>query len=206
MEHEVPCYVIFVEQGEERVMYAAPLDSDDANYFQNCVIPNLQPLSDEEYGNGPAAILHTLARFSYILHKNCVYWCIEWRPGLIVVYFSPDRSMAWTALRSPIPDFGRRVPTEEDLRDYDADAINNQRNLVINAWDAQFDEDDRAFRGFTQADETTLREYQKAFEHVDALSEQLEARYSDSAEFQQWMAQAKSNLTQWAGEGIRVKS
>ena len=54
----------------------------------------------------PAAILHTFARYSYIIYRNNVYWCAEWEPGLIVVRFSPDGSLAWTALRSPIPNFG----------------------------------------------------------------------------------------------------
>src|SRR5437773_6819026 len=106
-------YVIFVEKTErETVMFTGPLDSGDRHYFENGIFPALRPLSDDEYMNGPAVILHTLARFSYILYNNDVYWCAEWDPGLIVVRFSPGGAMAWSAFRSPIPNFGGREPDD----------------------------------------------------------------------------------------------
>src|SRR4051812_27723301 len=93
-------YVIFVDQGEEEgVMLTAPLEGGDRDYLVNGIVPTMRPLSDEDYLQGPAAILHTLAKYSYILFRGDVYWCVEWEPGLLVVRFSPDGTMAWSALR-----------------------------------------------------------------------------------------------------------
>jgi hypothetical protein len=205
MEEAVPRYVIFVNEADVSVMYTAPLESDDAAYFLKHIFSNLRPLSNEQYANGPAAILHTLAKSSYILHQKAVYWCVEWEPGLVVIRFTPDKTMNWTALRSPVPTFGHRLPTQEDLRDYDENATNHQYNLVFHAWDAQFEEDMREYRGFSRADEDTLGVYRMALEHVNALGEELQLQYSQDADFQQWLSQAKSNLAQRAGDGIRVK-
>ena len=62
-------YVIFVEDDSEKepVMYAAPVPDGDYEFLQGEVIPTMRPMSDEQYMKGPAVILHTLARFSYIL-------------------------------------------------------------------------------------------------------------------------------------------
>jgi hypothetical protein len=193
-------YVIFLDE----VMLAAPLEEGDSNYLRSGVLPHLSPLSDEEYMQGPAVILHTLARYSYILWRKDVYWCSEWEPGLIVVRFSPDGGMVWAALRSPIPNFGGRRPTAEDRRNYDPDAENHQYNLVFNAWDAQFDEDWRKWRSFERAELKTAKAYQAALAHVNELGEQMQTRYSDEAKFARWTARCKRNLRKWAGKGIRV--
>lgn len=203
MAADTPRYVIFVDEGEESVMYAAPLEHNDAGYFLRGIVANLRPLSDDEYANGPAVILHTFARSSYVLYQSSVYWCVEWQPGLIVVRLSPDGPMAWTALRSPVPNFGGREPMPEDLGDYDEDA-NPQYNLVFGPWDAQSDEDLRAYHGFARVDAQTTSTYEAAFAHVNALGEQLRSRYSDEADLTRWAEQCKQNLAQWAGDGIRV--
>lgn len=196
MADDTPRYVIFVGEGEESEMHAAPLEPDVADYFLRGIRPNLRPLSDDEYANGPAVFLHTLAKSSYVLYQNSVYWCTEWEPGLIVVRLSPDGPMAWAALRSPVPNFGGREPLPEDLlHDYDEDA-NPQYNLIFTPWDALFDEERRA-------DAQTASVYEAAFNHVSALGEQQRSRYSDAAHAQ-WVEQCKQNLAQWAGEGIRV--
>lgn len=194
-------YVIFVHE----VMFTAPLAETDLNYFINGILPTLQPVSDEDYMQGPAVILHTAARFSYIIYQEDVYWCAEWQPGLIVVRFSPDCSMARTVLRSPIPDFGGRQAEEEDLRSYDEDAVNHQYNLVFRAWDAQFDEFLRERRSFQRADARIADVYRAAFVHADELGRQIQARYSDENEISRWTARCKKNLREWAGEGLRVK-
>ena len=209
MTQETPQYMIFVAQkGEADAMLAAPLEDDDRDYFVNGILPALRPLSDEDYMQGPAVMLHTAARFSYIVFRDDVYWCVEWDPGLIVVRFSPDGTMAWTALRSPIPDFGGRTPLEEDLRDYDEadeDAENHQYNLVFKAWDAQFDEDWRKWRSFKPADAQIVRTYQAALAHVLTLGEQMEVRYSGEDKYHPWVEQCERNMEKWAGEGVRVK-
>lgn len=193
-------YVIFVDGA----MLAAPLDEGDFEYFVSHIIPSLRAMSDEEYMEGPAVILHTFARYSYILYRNDVYWCAEWQPGLIVVRFSPDGGLAWTAMRSPIPNFGGREAAADDVHSYDEDAENHQYNLVFTAWDAQFDEADREWRSFRQVEDGTAEGYQAALAHADKLGEQMQARYSGGDKVSKWSARCKSNLRVWAGEGIRV--
>ena len=197
-------YLIFVDDRriESGVMFTAPLKAGDRRYFVDGVLPTLRPLTDEEYMSGPAVILHTLAKFSYIVYRNALYWCVEWEPGLIVVRFSAVEKMAWTALRSPIPNFGGRTPTAEDLRDYKESSENHQYNLVFNAWDAQFDEDWRRWRCFKKADAKTAKTYHAALVHVHALEEQMEARYSAPARFDRWVERCKRNLEKWAGNGV----
>lgn len=193
-------YVIFVDDD----MFVAPLEESDFQYLADHIVPNLQPLSDEDYLAGPAVLLQTPAPSSYILYRQEVYWCAEWEPGLVVVRFSPDGRMAWTALRSPIPNFGGREPMEEDERLYDEDAENHQYNLVFKAWDAQFDEDDRESRSFQEAEAEIESAYQAALAHANQLGEQIQARYSDDDKFSAWAEQCKSNIGAWAGEGIRI--
>jgi hypothetical protein len=200
---DTPQYVIFVGEGGEGEMHVAPLANGDADYFRRGIVANLRPLSDDEYANGPAVFLHTLAKSSYVLYQNSVYWCTEWEPGLIVVRFSPDGPMAWVALRSPVPNFGGREPLPEDLGDYDEDA-NPQYNLIFTPWDALFDDERRADDGFARADAQTVGVYESAFTRVSAIGEQLRMRYSDEAGLAQWAVQCKQNLTRWASTGIRV--
>lgn len=193
-------YVIFVDE----VMLAAPLEKGDHEYFVSRLLPHLQPLSDEDYMEGPAVILHTLARYSYIVYCKEIYWCVEWEPGLLVVRFAPDGPMAWAAFRSPIPNFGGRKPTTEDLRDYDEDAENRQYNLVFRAWDSQFDKQWRKLRSFRPADAKTAKVYHAAFAHVNELGDQLQSRLATKGQFNQWLAAGKRNLKQRAGAGIRA--
>lgn len=198
-------YVIFVEDENDEdgaVMHAAPVPDGDYEYLRDVVIPTLRPMSDEQYMKGPAVILHTFARFSYILFKDDLYWCSEWDPGLIVVRLSPDATISWTALRSPNPGFGGRKPTKEEIELFDEDAENHQYNLVFHAWDAQFDEQDRKTRSFTQADSRTKRKYSAALAHVDSLGVIMERRYAKSLE--KWADTCRKNLDKWAGEGIRA--
>lgn len=193
-------YAIFVDE----TMLAAQLEPGDFRYFVDGILPNLRPISDEDYMQGPAVILHTLARYSYIVYRNDVYWCAEWEPGLIMVRFSPDGSLAWTALRSPVPNFGGREALAEDLRDYDEDAENHQYNLVFRAWDAQFDEFWREARSFKPASSRIAGIFRAALSHPNQLGEQMQARYSDGDEYSRWTELCVRNLRQWAGEGIRV--
>ena len=197
-------YVIFVDQKDEkRVMLASPLKRAVANYLVNGILPTMRPLSDEAYMQGPGVVLSSLARFSYILYKSQVYWCVEWPPGLIVIRFSPDGTMAWSALRSPIPGFGGRTPNEEDLRNYDGTAENHQYRLVFDAWDAQFHPDPSTY-GFKQADKQTAEAYQAALQHVQSLGNQMKTRYSGGDEYASWVERCKRNLAESIGDGIRI--
>lgn len=55
-----------------------------------------------------------MARFSYFLENDNVYWCIEWPPGLVVVRFSKDGTMDRTAVRSQVQGFDERETEEEE--------------------------------------------------------------------------------------------
>jgi hypothetical protein len=195
-------YLITVTVDDEEVMHCATVPEKNAWYVRTHIIPRLRPLTDEEYMTGPAVVLQTFARSSYILHGVDLLWCVEWAPGLMVLRFSPDGSLAWTGLRSPVPNFAGREPMQEDIDAYDEDAENYQYNLVFNPWDAQFSDDDRESDGYAPADEATQRAYEAAVEHVDKLGEVMEARFSENRDA--WAADCKRNLDQWLGEGIRV--
>ncbi|SHM07017.1 hypothetical protein [Phytopseudomonas punonensis] len=192
-------YIVFIsEQCCSDGLYTGPVAPHDADYFTRGVIPHLQPLSDEEYLDGPAAILQTGARYSYLLSGEDLYWCVEWQPGLVVVKFSPDASMAWTALRSPVPNFGGRVALEVDTLQYDEDEENHQYNLVFRSWDAQFDEDHRAWGAFEPASPSEEAAFNAAIKHANMLSKQDQC--NDEKHRDRLMS-----FTARCGEGIRVK-
>lgn len=192
-------YVVFIsEQSCPDGLYTGSVAPQDADYFIRGVIPHLQSLSDKEYLDGPAAILKTGARYSYILSGEDIYWCVEWEPGLVVVKFSPDTSMAWAALRSPVPNFGGRLSLEVDTAQYDEDEENYQYNLVFRSWDAQFDEDYRVWGAFEPASSSEEAAFNVATRHANELSKQHQ---SDDQEHRERLAR----FTARCGEGIRVK-
>nr|WP_288498467.1 hypothetical protein [uncultured Pseudomonas sp.] len=192
-------YVIFIsEQSCPDGMYTGPVAPQDADYFNRSVIPHLQLLSNEEYLDGPAAILKTGARYSYLLSGEDIYWCVEWEPGLVVVKFSPDTSMAWAALRSPVPNFGDRVALEVDTAQYDEDEENHQYNLVFRSWDAQLDEDHRVWGDFEAASPGEEAVFNAAIRHANRLSNQHQCD-------EQAHRERLARLTARCGEGIRVK-
>lgn len=203
MQHSPMQYAIFVsgKKGQE-VLHTAPVAEDDARYLGERVLPTLQPLDDETYLNGPAMILHTGARSSYVLDGHDLLWCIEWEPGLLVLRFSPDGRMAWTALRSPVPGFGGRKPMPQDLEGYDEDAEDPQYNLVFHAWDAQFDEFSREHFGFAPAGDEAIERHASALRHPDSLAGQAAAR--NAREQKAWIADCQRRIASWAGEGLRL--
>ena len=175
-EYHIMQYIIFVYEGAEPaeddkpVLWSRPVPPGEEAYLRGSVLPAMRPLSDEEYRAGPARILDTAAHYSYVLDGDVVYWCIERAPGLVVVRFSPDGSMAQTELRSPNPEFGGRVATEEELENYDEDDEEraHQYSLVFDAWDAQFDEDEREEEWEVVDDETKSR-FDAALAHAQRM-------------------------------------
>jgi hypothetical protein len=119
-------YVINVcdDLNEPRV-FAAHVAANDASYIRRIAMM-LKPLSDDDYMNGPGALLYTLAKFSYVLDKDDLFWLIEWDPGLIVIWFSPTGNTKWSAIRSPVPNFGGREACDSDWRAYDENADDPQ--------------------------------------------------------------------------------
>ena len=162
-------YIIFSEEGEESVLRSHSLGPTSEAYLRENILPVMRPLSDDEYIDGPAKILGTAARFSYVLDDEVVYRCVEWGPGLVVVKFAPDKSLAWAELRSPNPQFGGREATDEEIESYDDTAENHQYNLVFDAWDAQFDEDE--LQEWQIVDDDTKNRFEAALAHVQMLGE-----------------------------------
>jgi hypothetical protein len=196
-------YAIFVEDKRGReVMHTAPVPEDDARFLRERVLPTLQPLDDATYLDGPAMILHTGARFSYVLDGDDLLWCVEWEPGLLVVRFSPDGRMAWTALRSPVPGFGGRKPLKQDLAGYDEDAEDPQYNLVFHAWDAQFDEFSRTHYAFAPASDDAKKRYAAGLRHPDGLVATVPERKGKARSA--WIAACQRRVQEWAGEGLRL--
>jgi len=186
-------------ENDEPEMYAGPVEHDECRYLR-LVQSKLKPLTDDEYLTGPAIILNTAARFSYVLDDEDVWWCIERDPGMIVVRFSPGGAMSWAVLRSPVPEFGGRDPDPIDVEDYDEDAPNPQYTLVFDPWDAQFCEQDREWGSFKPTDETVNEKWGRAMAHVSEISDQLSEKYPD---FDAWRALCMKNLEEWSGEGLR---
>jgi hypothetical protein len=195
-------YIIFVHgDGDAWELYTAPIAEKDAAYLQR-IIATLRPLSDEEYMHGPAVVLHTFAKYSYVLDGKDAYWCIEWQPGLIVVRLSPTGPLAWTAIRSPVPNFGGREATQADLDNYDEDAENPQYNLIFDPWDAQFEAQEREWKSFVPADAEVQTWFQCALAQVNELGQIMEQRFSQEREA--WSDRCMQNLEKWAGEGVRL--
>ncbi|NND04575.1 MAG: hypothetical protein HKN91_17505 [Acidimicrobiia bacterium] len=190
-------HVIWVSESSGDTPYSAPLSPENAKYLKRAC-EHLEPMSDEQYLNGPAAILGTLARSSYVLAGDDVLWCAEWDPGLLVFQFSPSGSMARVALRSPVPHFGGREATDEEHAAYNEDEPNPQYSVVFDAWDAQFEDDTRQWKGFSPADDETVARFEAALAHVNSLGQRL-GDLGDA-----WMESAKVNVDTWAGEGLRL--
>jgi hypothetical protein len=198
-------YVNFVYEGhDEPTLHIGPVPDSDATYLRKAAT-HLKPLSDGEYMTGPACVLRTAAKHSYVLDNHDVYWCVEWDPGLLVVRMSPGKQLQWVALRSPIPNFGGREPLPEDGDPDDYEGDNNpQYNLIFTPWDAQFDKQDREWGSFVPADDDVRTRFDNALAHVNSLVSVMESRYADNSD--DWFNQCNQNLEKWCGEGVRLNS
>ncbi|MBS0204772.1 MAG: hypothetical protein JSS49_17845 [Planctomycetes bacterium] len=196
-------FVNFVyEESEDPTLYTGPVPDGDAAYLRQAAA-HLKPLTDDEYMTGPAGVLSTMAKYSYVFDGDVLYWCIEWAPGLVIVKMAPDTELQWVAVRSPVPDFGGREPLPED-GDPDAhDEDNNpQYNLIFTPWDAQYDEQCRESGSFIPVDKQVQTRFENALARVNALSGVIESRFDDN---HNWVELCKENLKKWCGEGIRLK-
>ena len=197
-------YVNFVyEESDDPTLHTGPVPDDDAAYLRHAAA-HLKPLTDEQYMTGPAAVLHTMAKYSYVLDGEELYWCIEWDPGLVIVKMAPDTDMQWVALRSPIPNFGGREPLPEDGDPDEYDWDNDpQYNLIFRPWDAQYAKQNREWGSFVPADDHVQTRFENALARVNALGSVIESRYADHSD--NWFQLCKENLEQWSGEGVRLK-
>lgn len=189
-------YLITVFEGpeDEGSWYVGPLRPSSEAYLEDFVLPRLEPVSREDYDAGFRGILQTGARSVYVLDEDIVYWCVEFDPGLLVLRFDPSGAVAGVAMRSPVPEFGGREPTPEDLRDYDEELPNPQYRLIHDGWGAQFEAEERdAFRA---ASGRVLERFVRVVDQVDGEidvdlpEEELEAQLA--------------RVIAWAGEGVRL--
>lgn len=196
-------YVILVEhQDQAPAMYMAPVDADDADYLRKAAAA-MRPLSKEDYVAGPAALLHILVRYSYVLDGHDVYWCVEWTPGMIVIRFSPDGSMAWIGLQSPVPDFGGRKASKEEWDAYDEATANHQVNLIFEPWTAQFDEDERQSKGYVAANLQVEAAFEAALAGVNILGEEIDRQYGEQLE--DWAYRGEARVAEMVGAGVRLE-
>lgn len=187
-------HVIFDQSS--RLALTRPVAPEDAVYVSDAVAPRLRPLPTNDYFDGPAGILRTLARWSYVLDGEDVFWFVEWNPGLLAVRVSGrDGSLSSCALRSPNPEFGGRVASAEELAAYDEEAHDPQYSLVYRGWDPQLETDRRdEFRAAT----TDLQiRIDHAMAHLHALDAELERRIGGSTEA--WLERCRRSPI-WRGE------
>lgn len=201
-------YLVYVEDEEEDehgdatyTLNSGPVAIADANYLREAVAL-MKPLTDEQYMSGPAVLPHFMAKFSYVLDGETIFWCIEWDPGLIVLRVPLEGTFSWVALRSPIPDFGGREPIPVDREPSEYGFENNpQYNLVFDAWDAQSETEARE-RGFAQADDETHTIFEAAMLRLNEFEADLESQFGEH--YDSWLYQGKRNLAQWCGTGLRL--
>lgn len=199
-------YVNFVydDDSDDPTLHSGPVSDGDAAYLRQAAA-YLKPLTDEEYMTGPAAVLNSMAKYSYVLDGAELYWCIEWEPGLVIVRMAPDTEMLWVALRSPVPNFGGREPLPEDgdPDEYDDEDVDPQYNLIFTPWDAQYDKQKREWGSFVPADQHVQTRFEKALARANALGEVMETRNADDSD--SWFQLCIENLEKWCGKGVRLK-
>jgi len=182
-------YIIFAERDGEEDMLCRAVAPDEEAYLRQDVIPVLEPLSDEEYIHGPAALLHTLARFSYVLDGDALYWCVEWRPGLIVIRFEPDQPMQYASMRSTDGTFtGTR--TMEEINAAGDRTDDPQYNLVFESWDTQFNEELRA--KWPLASDLIRDRYNAALHSVQSMAIEMSKRFGEEQAYQAWLEQCRN--------------
>lgn len=170
-------YLIWVDDE----MQQGEVGPTEQAFVTEVVAPALQAMTEDEYKYGPAGILQTMARFSYVLWGDDVLWCVEWDPSLLVVRFSPDGSIAWAAIDSELGDEPERA---EDPR----------YKLVFDAWDAQLDVQQREWGGFVAAAADPQARWERAMATVNRITEALQAEFgNDDAAFEAWQARCESS-------------
>lgn len=196
-------YIIEVgESPEEMELYAAPVAESDAEYLRQAG-KYFMPLSREQITHGLAVIFQTGTRYSYVIDQDELLVCIEWQPGLLIIKVSEQQEFKWMALRSPIPNFGGRVPLPEDGDPDEYDDLDNpQYNLVFTPWDAQFDPDEREYYGFSPAGSDVEEQFERLRGRFDSMAQP--APSFDHPDYERWRRKCIENLNQWTGIGVRL--
>ena len=196
-------YIIQIgEDSNDMQLYAAPVVDSDAEYLNRAFI-HFKPLSHEEFNHGLAVVFQTGARYSYILNSDELLVGVEWQPGLLIVKVSLEHELQWVALRSPIPNFGGRVPLPEDGDPEGCEDLDNpQYNLVFTAWDAQFDSDDREYYEFAPAGVEIKLKCQSLLAKL-VLVGKNNPTYGNVG-YESWRRECIANLVNWCGTGVRL--
>lgn len=162
-------YLIYVEDDGGARYQAAKVAKEEAAYLKKA-LRLCSPLSRADYRAGPSAIVRTAAKAGWVATRDSMVWLVEWQPGLLVFDVGRD-AVSWTALRSPVPHFGGRPATKQQMNAFDEDAHNSQYRLIFAPWDAQFDEEDREHLGFADAGPKDVGRLERAHDLLNAWSE-----------------------------------
>lgn len=190
-------YVAFFDEDDESVMHVAEVGKTEYKFLTNQVLPSLKPLSAEQYMVGPAGVLHTFAKFSYVLFKGDLYWCIEWTPGLVIVRIRKGGELSWAAFRSPNPQFGGRKATRVEIASFDCDAEDPLDNIVFYPWNAALERNSDFFK---PASRRWCVQYELAIDHLNALGETMATRFG--GDIDGWRENCQKNIAAFAGNGI----
>lgn len=182
-------YITFAEDMDRgEIMLCGPVRPQEMAYIRETIAPQLQPMTKEDYVNGPAAILQTEARWSYVLDGETAYWCVEWLPGLLVLQFTENGPMQWATVASSQLEAANAA----EMKDYNEDEDEPQYRLIYEAWDAQFEDGLR--EGWKVAPEATELSFERALTQVRQIEDELENLYgSDEAAFERWMDACESS-------------
>jgi len=128
---------------------------------------------------GQLGISTTAARYSYVLDKEAVNWCIEWNPGLFVINVTQN-SMHWAARQSPDPEFGGRTPSTAERERYAMWEHSwekqhplvqaPQYGLIFDVWDDIVEE---SFSDWRPASELQNQTIGTIFDRLDELAQGL---------------------------------
>lgn len=184
-------YLIFANADADQPM-VGPVPEAEAEYFNEARV-TLKEIGEEGFRSTFAPLFISAAKISYILDGDSFFALFEWNPGLIILSVK-GRKFKWTALRSPVPDFGGREPLPEDKADdFDEDEPNPQYDLIFGPWDAQFDEEYREDGEFVEASKEDCAPYQAAMTTLEPMFVDAEANQNT------W-----DRIEALAGEGIRL--
>lgn len=208
-------YLVSIEDEKEAdsfTLHMSNVDKGDADYLRHAA-KHLQSLSDEQYMTGPAVLLLSMAKSSYVLSGKDLYWCVEWTPGLVIVRVSPEKPLAWvglaaqgagspnlglTGLGSVVDDSTSREIGCENERDR---LGNPQYNLIFDCYDAQQDTEFRESE-FVVADVEVRENFQNALSQLDRLADTMETRFGESVT--EWFEDGKQNLKKWLAGGVSL--
>ena len=149
------------------VKLAMEVDQAEMRYFTEEVLPALKPIDDKTYVERYMRVRGSMARSSLVLDASgdgCVYGCVEWEPGLLVLRFSPDGTM----MAAELPD----------TDNHDFDEAPPQYNLSTIGFDAEVEPEGRGDE-WRSLDADMLRRFEAALIPVNALIEKFNNEYSE---------------------------